>query len=204
MSNEPESQPPLLLDAHDQAAVIAILIRAFRLAEAIEQDEKILADVTARLAAARTARAKGIEALTIFGFENQLGLWARVQESIGIETYMDAYNFARGYPSGQEMPAVAEGEAPALEVGMHEEGARPNVAAAILEILERAGLRGASVGDVKSQLETDYGLFLHDKTPGMTLYRLQKQGKVSRTGRIWSITQPVDDSGNAESKPREG
>jgi hypothetical protein len=51
----------------------------------------------------------------------------------------------------------------------------PKVAEAILEFLTERNGQGAKVADVKAYLETRGIMGIHEKTPGMTLYRLSKQ-----------------------------
>lgn len=60
----------------------------------------------------------------------------------------------------------------------------------ITAILANMPFKTATAADIRTSLEGQ-GLKLHDKTVGMTLYRMSKDGLVSRTGRNWRlVTEP--------------
>lgn len=59
---------------------------------------------------------------------------------------------------------------------------------AVLEQLRKAGEVGAKAGDIRRVIEDKLGRKLHDKTIGMTLYRLSQRGFSRRDGWTWYAT----------------
>ena len=74
------------------------------------------------------------------------------------------------------------------------ENISPKVSDAILEFLQERGKEGARIADIKDYIQRTYHLEMHEKTPGMTLFRLQKLGRVTRDKRVWFIVPPSKDS----------
>jgi hypothetical protein len=67
-----------------------------------------------------------------------------------------------------------------------------NIREMVIECLKQAGSSGAKVADVKKFI-AGLGIEMHDKTAGMTLYRLSKEGIARREGRDWFYLQPASD-----------
>lgn len=57
-------------------------------------------------------------------------------------------------------------------------------------MLQRAGVSGAKAAPLREQFEKAYGEVIHEKTVGMTLYRLSQDGLVRRDGHTWFLTDP--------------
>ena len=68
-----------------------------------------------------------------------------------------------------------------------EDASMPRISDIVLERLTAAGLDGAKSADIREFIETEYKKEIHEKTVGMTLYRLQVQGKVRRDGHVWFL-----------------
>jgi hypothetical protein len=64
---------------------------------------------------------------------------------------------------------------------------RPRVADVAVERLKAAGSNGAKAADIRNYIEQTYHTQIHEKTVGMTLYRLQKDGVVRRDGHTWFL-----------------
>lgn len=62
---------------------------------------------------------------------------------------------------------------------------RPAISEIVLERLLAAGDVGSKAADIREFIEKTYDIEIHEKTAGMTLYRLQVQGKVRREGHTW-------------------
>ncbi len=73
--------------------------------------------------------------------------------------------------------------APQDEAGDH--GSAPLVKEIVLRALEDSYPLPMRAADVKVAIEKEIGRTVHDKTPGMTLYRLSKDKLVHREGRDW-------------------
>lgn len=63
----------------------------------------------------------------------------------------------------------------------------PRVADVILDRLRAAANSGAKAVDIRSFISQTYHVEIHEKTVGMTLYRLQKDGHVRRKGHTWFL-----------------
>lgn len=203
MEKDDASLPPVELDEYDTAAVVAILIRTNRIERAIKADEELIAEASARLAEKRLEREKGVNALAIFGFERNKTLWSRVRKSIGDEAYERGLRISKGIkptPASENLDSDRQNVVETLPgdqggtVPGENPPSAPTIGDAILSYLRSVDSAGANIGQIKQYLASVYGIETHEKTPGMTLYRLLKQKKVRRVGRVWfyvaSVPQP--------------
>lgn len=62
---------------------------------------------------------------------------------------------------------------------------RPPLREVLLDQLRQAGEGGAKAADLREYFERTYGVIIHEKTVGMTLYRLSKDMLVHRDGHTW-------------------
>lgn len=202
MENNDDDLFPTMLDEHDAAAVVALLIRMVRIDDELKRDRDLIAEANVRVAANGLARGRTLNAFTVFGFETGDGMWDRVMQSIGLDVYNRAIDIARE----REVPKLLERmggdeanpKASESRAGHGDVDARhtPRIRDAILEYLQGLGDAGANVGQVRRHLTDAYGLSVHEKTPGMTLYRLLKDEMVRREGRTWYYAKAS--SGNNE------
>ena len=63
----------------------------------------------------------------------------------------------------------------------------PRVSDIVLDQLKAAGSAGSKAAPIQEFIERTYRAKIHDKTVGMTLYRLLHKGLVRREGHIWFI-----------------
>ena len=63
----------------------------------------------------------------------------------------------------------------------------PRVADIILERLKVASAEGSKAAEIRRYIFKTYKADIHEKTVGMTLYRLQKEGVVRREGHVWFL-----------------
>jgi len=75
---------------------------------------------------------------------------------------------------------------------------RPPLRVIVLEQLKSAGDRGAKAATIRDFIERTYGNVLHEKTVGMTLYRLLKENLARRDGHIWFAAQSATENGNPD------
>jgi hypothetical protein len=61
----------------------------------------------------------------------------------------------------------------------------PKVREVALDRLQASGDRGQKAADIRKFVEQAYPVKLHEKTVGMTLYRLSKENLVHRKGQVW-------------------
>jgi hypothetical protein len=65
----------------------------------------------------------------------------------------------------------------------------PRISDVVLDRLKAAGKNGTKAAPIQRYIESTYGKKIHDKTVGMTLYRLAKDELVQRDGHTWFITE---------------
>lgn len=75
---------------------------------------------------------------------------------------------------------------------------RPTLRVFLLDALERAGANGGKAAVFRELFERTFGEMIHEKTVGMTLYRLSKEGLVTRDGHNWFFVsrQAADETEN--------
>lgn len=71
----------------------------------------------------------------------------------------------------------------------------PSIREIALMRLREAGDEGARAKSIREYILATYGVETHEKTVGMTLYRLFKEGAVRRDGHVWFFAPQ-----NAETK----
>ncbi len=64
---------------------------------------------------------------------------------------------------------------------------RPTIRHLILTRLAATGDKGSKAAPIREWVETTFGQQIHEKTIGMSLYRLQKEGLVRRDGHLWFL-----------------
>jgi hypothetical protein len=204
------------LDEPDTAAVTALLIKAVRLQDGLVRDQKLLEEIKQRVDVSRERIGKIRGALAIFGFDTSgdAKTWEQLKNTIGSDAYRAAVAAARGQHGSvdrtyeQKQPPQEDGNGGSGETcpqnlesgsspdGSHAEKSVPKISDAILEYLQMRGREGARVSDIKEHLRKTYGVEMHEKTPGMTLFRLQKQDRVFRDGRTWFFVTPEGEAEN--------
>ena len=65
----------------------------------------------------------------------------------------------------------------------------------VLDRLKEAGTSGSKAAPIRAYIEGVLGREIHEKTVGMTLYRLLKRGAVRREGHTWFFVPEAKDSG---------
>ena len=187
------------LDEHDVAAIEAILVRTIRAQDQTNRDREEIKAANARIVDNAQIRDSAYQALRVFGFDGGpegVNLWTLVRKAIGNAKYDRAIAVARGaqFPAlltqmGDDRPPTEAVVRVGVALGDSAEATvikrSVPIRTAILGYLEALGERGAKVGQVKKHLAEAYGITVHEKTPGMTLYRLLKDGLVRREGRTW-------------------
>ena len=74
---------------------------------------------------------------------------------------------------------------------------RPPIRSIVLDQLNAAGPEGVKAADLRAYIERTFGDPIHEKTVGMTLYRLSQDGAVRRDGHTWFLVNSQK-SGGAE------
>lgn len=73
---------------------------------------------------------------------------------------------------------------------------RPPLREVVLEMLKQAGEKGGRASAFRDLIERTYGEALHEKTVGMTLYRLSQKNKARRDGHNWFYVEPSGETEN--------
>ncbi|TDI55855.1 MAG: hypothetical protein E2O94_07665 [Alphaproteobacteria bacterium] len=67
---------------------------------------------------------------------------------------------------------------------------KPSFKEAAIEFLQKIYPRGLKATHIRALAQSHYGITAHEKTAGMTLYRLKKEGLVRRNGFYWYSMAP--------------
>ncbi|AEH85351.1 hypothetical protein Mesop_0859 [Mesorhizobium opportunistum WSM2075] len=183
------------LREHEKAAVFSILVRQLEAQELKAAAEREIAAANERVAAAQAIMANVRPALAVFGFDTGAGkLWDIVKEAIGVERYNTAFEVAKGEQNESRTGASGESQQSKTEDTGKGEGSghsrnvdeshTPKIKDIVLERLRQAGDAGARASEIKEFVSAQ-GIEMHEKTVGMTLYRLSNEGSVHREGRTW-------------------
>lgn len=183
-----EESPPL--NPADLPFLVALCIQFHREWVQADADEKLMKAAEARLKVRNaqldnlltTAKAYGVAA-------SGPGWFGPIMDAVGQDEFLEAFRKAgvpldepsKVLPPPPEFPK--ETNAPALDPDA-------SVRELVLEMLNRVGPIGARAADIQAHIEQLKRTNLHDKTIGMTLYRLSLAGKVRRDGRIWFSVLP--------------
>lgn len=194
-----------MADVSDIPTLLALLSRATQAWGAkIEATSKV-AEAQENLALADKQVANATAAFALFGFNvtNAEG-WAAVRQFVGDE----AYNRAANRPSPEQKIIELQAEVqiePLEEVTTAKQAAlfdesgaaeRPTVRELALEQLKKAGVRGIKARAIREYIEKTYNTKLHEKTVGMTLYRLSQDEMARRDGQTWFFVPPMAETTN--------
>jgi hypothetical protein len=199
-------------DDNDKAALTALLIRFDRMWQERLRDQKLKEAVDARLGKYPALIEQLRSAFALFGVE---GLakenWEKLRADMGdalvtaaisqVQKYPPIPNLpGYGYESGAESDKAAEDDftlflpdAGEQQVPKGEKPMGETVREIVLEKLKEAGTEGTKAAELRKVIETARGTQLHEKTVGMTLYRLSQEGVARREGRTWFFVPPLED-----------
>lgn len=184
------------LREHEKAAVFSILVRQIEAQELKAAADRDIAAANERVLAAQAVMANVRPALAVFGFDTRAPkLWDIVKEAIGADRYVAAFVVAKG---GEKQSQTGSSDADkqggttehighvddSLESRNVDESHTPKIKDIVLERLRQAGDVGARASEIKEFVSAQ-GIEMHEKTVGMTLYRLSNDGLVRREGRTW-------------------
>jgi hypothetical protein len=192
-----------VLESHEADAIFGVLVRLIRCDVGNSMDRERIAELQAAIDTRTEGRAKLMAAIDAFGFESEVPkVWDRVKKSLGEDRFSEAYHVA--FPEKYPRPNNVSNTEKTVSVFTPPDGGvvndsrqpgdvqTPKISDAILQYLRSIYGRGAQVAEVKKHLRDVYGIETHEKTPGMTLYRLAKDGLVRRDSRTWYATEITD------------
>ncbi len=73
----------------------------------------------------------------------------------------------------------------ATQIAAHAAPTMPKIRDIVLDRLRAVGNRGTRALPIRKYIEDTYHQDIHEKTVGMTLYRLSQEGLVHRMGHVW-------------------
>ncbi|MDP1749633.1 MAG: hypothetical protein Q8L22_09250 [Reyranella sp.] len=204
----------------DDKKALTSLVYRYHLTSFRRADDRELIKELEKQVANRTADLVRIaSALTIFGIDiskkgdSQTNFWRDVEKTVGTQEYYEALNRARAemgrspydprtrFGGGEELVETpnSEAETPTSEGTVRD---------LVLSSLASAGSEGRKASAIRIEIEAQRGTKLHEKTVGMTLYRLSQETppRVHRRGRTWFHVEPGTalTGANDEQNTREG
>jgi hypothetical protein len=204
-------------DEGDKAALLALVRKYQRVWYDRDRDKKIKASVEARLETYEPQVERLKAAFAIFGVEGfKREHWDQLAKDLGEEEFYSSIADITYRPAPKQnrdgsdeepsaptavdlQPQPQPQPQPQLE---HEPETGPEadtdggtVREIVLRYLKNSAVRGAKASDIRQHIETLRGEQLHEKTVGMTLYRLSLDGLVRREGRTWFFVPETKNPG---------
>jgi len=208
-----------MLRSHEIDGVHALLIKTIEVGQELVSANEALQRAQEQVKTSTENIVRLRAAFQAFGFENNDELWNEVMQKLGHERYLNAFE-AAGAPRPFEPPPSTDDENIDAELangisseekvateryrrlgaaidGLLETGEKPEDSDANIRDLVLSYLHmhreGAKARDIRVHLK-DKGITMHEKTVGMTLYRLSKENLARRDGRAWyPIQDPLSD-----------
>ncbi|MGF6253577.1 hypothetical protein [Ensifer sp. LBL] len=176
-----------MLEDYETDAVFALMVRVLKEHKRRDEAQKALEEAQKTISEANIAWVKGMEAIKFFCPEKEgADLWKEVAKALGNERYVEAFHLAG---MGEDLEERVRQRA--LD-NTQMSDADANIKDRVLELLRKAGSEGTTARTIIDELRSE-GVEMHDKTVGMTLYRLSQDGQSRRQGRMWyPIELPTD------------
>lgn len=188
-----------MLDPDDKAAILSLLVRHIRITEARDADTAKKAEIEARLAGYPDQLTKLRTAFSIYGIDTSLDGWGQpIMDAFGVSAYQEAEQKAGrkktvwSHLAKVDSSANTENAEPSQPEDLN---ADAPVRDLVLQKLKKAGLAGLKAADLRASIEALRGTTLHEKTIGMTLYRLSIDGLVRRDKRTWFFVPETKNPG---------
>jgi hypothetical protein len=188
---------PAPIEPENALILTQLAVRWHRLFLQRKADQEALTEIQARLAAAHADLEKLKRAAIALGAEPaKLGWFVPIREAVGVEVFDKAMADA-----GLVVQWKAHALQTVLPPAVTKESPPPLSPAAsirdlVIERLEAAGAVGALASDIRKYIEALRGTELHEKTVGMTLYRLSRDGLARREGRTWFFVPEAKNPGS--------
>ena len=188
------------MEDSDKAALLALLTRYIVFWNARDADMKLEAEVKERLVAHAQNHKNFQAAFSIFGYTTDKGSWERLKNEAGAEAYTKAIRAGEALSKVQAIKSASEPHKSEENVETNlvptHGSETPTVREGVLARLKAIHPKGSKAGELRTFMEETYAMELHEKTVGMTLYRLSQDQKVRRDGRTWFFVPPVADTKN--------
>lgn len=203
----------------DKAAVAGLVTRYVEAWTRRDIDQRAAAQIAMQITILNDRIQKLAGALSIFAFDPaDTAAWNSLRDVLGPDAYASAVAAGQKAAFEQQAPVAAPPPAPStpsLDDADYEDigqqmldlvesdasrvpDGKPTVRDALLSRLQQVHPKGAKAADLRQYLEQAYAMKLHEKTCGMTLYRLSQEDppKVRRQGHTWFFVPPVAETKN--------
>jgi hypothetical protein len=199
-----------MLTKRDKDAIFALLIRQVKAQESGAVAQKDLDDATKRLAVSKQATANIRTALGIFGFDMTIKEpWDQVRDAIGASNFNSAIRIGKGEEDEEDAESKLDEDEAVDDTGEElsdneeqETPVPPNIKDFVLTRLQQAGGEGVKVASIKEFI-AGKGIEMHEKTVGMTLYRLSKDRLARRDGRMWFFVPQEEETNASNIQPND-
>jgi len=183
-----------MMDELDRSAILALLVR--RDEALIERDEqtKIIKDANERLDKANGSIHSYADALKAFDIDlSDKEQFARIKKEFGGQIHRVLVERGIIKPSETKQQPLPLPEPEKKEV--------PTINEMILDRLKVAGATGSKAAPIREWIKKTHNIEIHEKTVGMSLYRLLKKDRVRRDGHTWFIVEEAVNPGAATPGP---
>jgi hypothetical protein len=174
---------------YDRSAMVAVLIRHskmwFERARLIKHKEEL----EERLGALNASMMDCQVAMRVLGYDvSQDGVWNKVSDEFGEDVRRALSLMPAPPPPLDEPPAAAPVMVPAPDLPPKPEA--PKIRNLTIDRLKAAGDAGTKAAVIREFIEKTYNFQIHEKTVGMTLYRLSLDKRARREGHTWFFVPP--------------
>ncbi|TBY75808.1 hypothetical protein E0H51_16900 [Rhizobium leguminosarum bv. viciae] len=174
------------MEDYEKDALFGLTVKMMVQMRERKKAEAAMNDAQARMQAASEAVLKLHTAAAVFGIADiNNGFFSQVGDLLGQERFAEAYHKA-GYKTAATTTTTSDLLGQLIEEEKLDHG-DANIKDAVLRRLLLAGSGGTRARDIIDALRAE-GVEMHDKTVGMTLYRLSQDKLARREGRIWFAT----------------
>jgi hypothetical protein len=215
-----------VLKDHERAGVFSLLVRQLELVQLRSEAERLTNEARERQAEVNALATNIRAGLNAFGIDlSGERPWDKVRDALGGELYNQAFEVVKGdkrrallqivdveAPSERGVDHRLLSRAPMATVLIGQNGGgdvqstelvdgslSPNIRELVVARLQQAGKAGIKAAEIREFLGAQ-GVELHEKTVGMTLYRLSKEGRARREGRTWYSAVADDGEGSGATR----
>jgi len=189
-----------MITPQDKDALYALIVRFVRAQNERTGAQKMFDEARVKLADAQKTIANISIAFSVFGYtlEGEKP-WDPIREAVGEKKWSQALLAAKGNEDQQDDDSDSDDDTSAEEnyeeLDKTEQEIPHNIKQIVLARLSAAGASGTKIAPIKEFI-SKLGVEMHDKTVGMTLYRLSKDGLARRDGRTWFYVAPKEETEN--------
>lgn len=174
-----------MVNPSDKAALQSLLTKFVIWYDESAADRAAIAEAQARLNARNPQLEKLQAAFSLYGYGTSTEDWNRLKLEIGEAAYNQALEAGGRPPKTILPPENPEKKEVGIQGDLLALPAATPVREVALQYLKSKAPSGVKAREIKDFIEKLRGESLHEKTVGMTLYRLSEEGRTRREGRTW-------------------